>query len=312
MKSNHKILKEYYQSECRKLVFLEERTINPYSYIHMYIYEYKKELENFKDLFTKYFPYYVDNYSTIEVYKLDYDIAKELERQSKKEWYSSHFDERPIEKWGIFGELFMDFYVRIVTKNEVMLTYAAKKGYKDKNEFKGIDGLACSLNGEQLEIIFSEAKFVDNIANAKRALIEDIIGQYDKKGNLTKVGHLNQKEINNYFNFALKKQDAVSEVLKKKAVEKIQIINKKMMEDKEFIDIINEMGYKIRFVYFAIYKSNRKRPEEIFRYYSEIVDAFNKEITNTKIKNFNIDIVFIPTDNDSNVLKNKMVEMYHE
>lgn len=312
MESNYEILKKFYKINHKQLLFLEEKHIENNNFIHMYVYDYTNELENFKKTFNEYFPFYVDNYDSMKYYNLDKNIEEELIKQSKKLWSSPYVDNRDINKWGIFGELFVDFLVRIVYENETMLTYASKKAYNDRNEFKGIDNLACSLNNGELEIIMSEVKFVSTLSTAKAELISDIEDEYDQNGNLTKKGHLNSDVINSYVGgFALKQQESVGKILLEETANKISQLNQKIVaEDNSFIEAMNSLNFRIRFIYFAIFKSSYKDPLNILKYYNEIITSFNKQIVELGLNNYDLDIVFIPTDNSSSNIKKKMVEIY--
>ena len=312
MENNYEILKKFYRINHKQLLFLEEKHVENNNVIHMYVYDYTNELENFKKTFNEYFPFYVDNYDSMKYYKLSENIEEELIRQSKKLWSSPYVDTRDINKWGVFGELFVDFLVRIVYENETMLTYASKKAYHDKNEFKGIDNLACCLNNGELEVIMSEAKFVETLSSAKAELISDIEGKYDKNGNLTKKGHLNSDVINSYIaGFALKQQESVEKILLEETANKISQLNQKIVaEDNSFIEAMNSLNFRIRFIYFAIFRSSYKDPSDILKHYNDIIDAFNKQILELGLNNYDLDIVFIPTDNSSNIIREKMVEIY--
>lgn len=312
METNYIRLKNYYKLNYKQLLFLEEKKIDNNNSIHMYIYDYKDELDNFKKTFNNYFPFYVDNYDSIKFYKLDGDIEFELDRQSRKLWNSSYVDHRDIEKWGIFGELLVDFLIRIVYEKEVMLTYASKKAYNDRNEFKGIDNLACYLEKDKLEIILSEVKFVATISTAKSDLVSDIKGSYNKNGEMTQKGHLNEGTINDYIGgFALKQQESVDKITLSNTKDKIDMLNKRIVcDDEKFIDAMNDLDFRIRFVYFAIFQSKYKQPNDILNYYTDIINTFNDNISSVGIKNYDMDVIFIPTDNKSVDIKKKMVEIY--
>lgn len=312
MESNYSKLKKIYKSNYKQLLFLNEKRLAKNNSIHMYIYDYENELKNFSKTFNEYFPFYVDNFDSMKYYNLEENIEEELIKQSKKLWKSPYVDNRDIDKWGIFGEVLVDFLVRIVYENETMLTYASKKSYNDKTEFKGIDNLSCCLNEDKLEIIMSEVKFVSSLSSAKSDLISDIQGECDSSGELKKEGHLNSKFLNSYVEgFALKQQESVEKLLLRKAAQKISKLNEKIIaEDKTFIEAMNLLDYKIRFIYFAIFKSVHKEPSEILTQYEEIINSFNNQISMIGINNYDLDVIFIPTDNKSKEIKEKMVEIY--
>ena len=311
MSSNYEILKSFYSNNYKGLIFLTEKSLSKNSKARMYCYNYDNEVSSFKKIFNNYLPYYIDNYDSLIYYNLTDDIEKELEKRSVDLWDGSMIDRKDIDTIGIFGELFTDFFIRIVTEKELMLTYASKKEFNNAIEFKGIDSLACYLENEILEVIVCEAKFVANLSKASSELVYDIEGKTSKDGNF-KAGHVNKNMLNKYVGgFALKKQESISKTTKEDTIKAISKLNKKIIsEDKTFIESLNELGYKMRFVFFAVYQSEHKSPDLIEEQYDKILNSFNRMISETEILLYDIDIIFIPTDNKSKLLKEKMVELY--
>ena len=106
------------------------------------------------------------------------------------------------------------------------------------------------------------------------------------------------------------KKTAAKTTTVKEVTDKINELNKKIItEDKNFIEAVNELKYSLKFIYFAIFKYENNRNVENFRSaIEEILTEFNQQIENIKINKYNVEIVFVPTFNDSMDLKNKMEE----
>ena len=299
---NIDILKKYYKEVCTPLIFVNETSLEELRNVKVYLYDFNKqqELENFKKVFQEYMAMYVRNEDIINLYDLSQDIAEQLKKEFKK-IYKIITPERKTGVNGIFGELFNDYYLKNVLNEEILLAYVSKKEFNNRNEAKGIDLVCCEDKNDILEIILSEAKFVGNLNSAKNSLIGDISGE---------ANHRNSDYINNYMNFVLNRQQGLDSRRKENVTFKITEINKKIiLEDKKFVDAINELKYSIRFIYFAIFQYENNRKIENFEdSINEILKEFKKQVKQTGVNNYSIEIVFIPTFNTSMNLKNKMEE----
>ena len=300
--NNVEILKQYYKEICTPLIFINETYLNNNSSAKVYLYDFSndKELENFNKVFQEYMAMYVRNEDIINFYDLSQDISSQLLKEFKK-IYKKVTPDRKTGVNGIFGELFNDYYLKNVLNEDILLAYVSKKEFNNKNEAKGIDVVCCENKGERLEIILSEAKFVGNLSRAKDSLIGDISGNDN---------HLNLEYLNDYMDFVLNRQSGLERRRAKEVTDKINELNKKIItEDKNFIEAVNELKYSLKFIYFAIFKYENNRNVENFRSaIEEILTEFNQQIENIKINKYNVEIVFVPTFNDSMDLKNKMEE----
>lgn len=295
----YRSLKNYYYNNYRKLVFLIRKEMNTNSSCVMYLYDYNLEFENFSRTFVYYLPLYADSYDLFRYYSISDDF---LLKKSKEIWKLSRFD-KDINTSGIYGEVLLDFYVRIVSKNEIFSVYASKSSYNNRSELKGIDtvGLEC-INEDCFNFIFAEAKFVANLSNAKQELISDICG---------KSGHLNSLFLNDYYSFAMRHCSVNNNSHGKSAKKYIDNLNEKVCIDgMSFIEAVNFLNYKIKFVYFAVFASSYKDPSSITNHYDDILTAFYSTISSTGIKNYDIEIVLIPTNNVPKEIKKKMREAY--
>lgn len=295
-------MKEYYKEVCTPLIFVNENNIEEFDNVKIYLYDFNKqqELENFKKVFQEYMAMYVRNEDIINLYELSSGISEQLQKEFRN-IYKIITPDRKAESSGIFGELFNDYYLKNILDEEILLTYVSKKEFNNKNEAKGIDLVCCKEKNDILEIILSEAKFVGSLSAAKSSLINDISG---------KDNHLNSNYINNYMNFVLNRQEGLDKRRKEIITSQITEINKKIiLENKSFIDTINELGYCLRFVYFAIFQYENNRNIENFKSsVMEMSKEFEEQVIQTGVNNYSMEIVFIPTFNESMDLKNKMEE----
>ena len=297
-------LKEYYKQYCSPLIFVNETTLpdNKSAKVFLYNFNTSEELENFKKVFQEYLPFYVLNFDLIENYTVDDTISKQLVKDAK---YIYETDITPTRKTGIngiFGELYNDYYIKNVLNDEVLLQYLSRKDFNSPDsESKGIDVVACNEKDGKLEIIMSEAKFVGNLSTAKNNLKDDISGA---------TGHLNKEYINKYMNFVMYRQDGLDKRRSKEIQKLVTEFNTKKWKEKlDFIDCINELDCSCRFIYFAVFKQCQKRNIKDFEdQILEIIQEFNQNIVNTTINNYSIEVVFIPTFNESMTLKRKMEE----
>ncbi|MDD2208525.1 MAG: hypothetical protein PHG03_05170 [Bacilli bacterium] len=298
--TNQEILKNYYNHVCSPLVFINEKMLENNTTAKMYLYDFttEQELKNFKKIFQEYLIFYIKNYDTIDNLKIPENnniIANYLVEKSKKIRKNIILPQRATKINGLYGELFNDFYLRNVCQNERFIAYISKRTYESgNNENKGIDNVTCSLVGNSLEIVLSEAKFLKTTSAVSTGLISD-------------TEHVDLDYINTYMNIVLQKQAELNPERNLEINNKINSINDLVEdEDKSFIEAINILGYSIRFVFFAIFKNEERDVLKYETRINNIINSFNEKIGATGILNYNIEIVFIPTFNSSMDLKNVM------
>lgn len=303
-KNNIEILKDYYKRVCAPLIFINEYILDSCCKAKVYLYDFKKEeeLNNFKKVFQEYIPFYVKNFDRISRYKLtelDEDISKLLISKAKHiKKIENILPDREIRMNGIYGEIYNDFYVRNILENERLITYLSRRSYERPNsENHGIDIVTCSLKEGNIEIVFSESKFVTDIDSAGSKLKDDV------------KRHVNKDYINNFLQFVMQKQgDAINE-RKKEINNKINEFND-LIEDEDitFIEAVNRMNFSVKFIFFAIFNNEIRETIIYENKIKEIVEEFNSKVEETEIRNYNIEVVFVPTFNGSMDLKNKMEE----
>ena len=221
-----------------------------------------------------------------------------VEKAKYIKFKSGSIPNKGVDKDGIYGEIYNDFYIRNIIDKDRLISYLSRRSYeRPRGENKGIDIVGCGLKNDKLEITFSEAKFMTNIYSARNNLILDT------------QNHLDKDFINDFMNFVIQRQgDIISE--------RVATINEKINEFNDtiedtgltFIEVLNKLEVSIKFIYFAIFNNEHR---DILFYedkIQEIVNSFNANIKKTNIKNYEIEVVFIPTFNTSMDLKNKMEE----
>ena len=306
-----KILKEYYHENCAPLIFVGEKKLSANTVCKMYFADVleEKELDNYKKVFQEYLALYVKSYDKLKYYSINDELTEEqvsnaLVSYSKSIWKNSSLiiTDKPLTL-GIYGELFNDFYINIVKDEHILITYASKRGYEEQN-VRGVDIIGCTLEDNNLTLIFSESKFVSSVYSASGELVHDIIGDDDY------LGHVTKDYINRYMIFVVNKTHSIFSDRKdgKKILEILEQLNSKISNNEEVIDVINQLNIKIRFTFFAIYSDNKYTPDEREKYFMDVINKFNQAIEETGIVNYDIEIVFIPTKNRSVALKGKMIE----
>ena len=70
--------------------------------------------------------------------------------------------------------------------------------------------------------------------------------------------------------------------------------------------MFNELNIKIQFNFFAIYCDNKFTPDERQIMFEKVYNAFYENVKLTGIKNYDMEIVYIPIKNTSSVVKECM------
>ena len=305
-------LRKYYVDIIEKKVFLEEKVIDGKKYCILYIHNILEEEKSFVDTFTQYFPYYVWNEDQLRFIDIDINADKNLEVASKKCWKSETVPDREAKVNGIYGEVFLDFYERIVHDRRIISTYASRRAYKSKEEAKGYDHIGYWKNGNVLEIVLGEAKYVTTVHAAKTALKEDVDGKFNAKGRWI-PGHLTEEYFDSFMNFIVQAKDSFSVVEQEEIKDFIRDLNKELVQnDGKFLQYIIAQNIKINCVFFAIFQDDAQLPDELEKIYDEIYVEAEKALNAMKVLNYSIEIVFIPTKAKSMQIKEKIDEFYRK
>lgn len=306
-------LREYYEKNCAPLVFYGEQKLENNEFCKMYFLDTtsEKELKNYKKVFQEYLFLYVRNYDKLFIFDNlkeeddDLIISKSLYSNGKKIWDDGSLlmTSNPITL-GVYGELFDEFYLNIVKKENILLTYSTKNSFNTRN-IKGCDTIGAIWENDRLTLVLSECKFYTDIKNASNSLIDDILGNEKEKSHVTK------EYINRYLNFVADKPHSIfsDNDDNKKIISMYEKINHDILNAQNgitSIDILNKYKVKIRFDFFAIYCDEAYTPIQRKQYYKKITSAFNKQILDTGIENYSMEIIFIPTKNKSTDVKRSM------
>jgi hypothetical protein len=296
----------FYKDNYQMKIFYKKCINIKHEYGYMYIYAYKDEIKKFKDTFGDYFPFYIMNQDILSSY-LNVDKSKLESRLKKASIYSwnsaSIFPQRDTRKAGVYGELFLDFYLRVIKGLFPIISYVSKRSYRSRNESTGIDSVVFDYNGE-IEFYICETKFVSTKSNARTALIGDV------KGTADFVSHFSQEYLNDYFEFVMKKS-LDSNIVKIRSVNDfIMKVNLENITGKTFLDVAIKENAKLHAVLFAIYQDDNKDVNKLDTIYLELGNELDNKLCSLGIE-YTYEIIFIPTNNTSMLIK-EGIDSYYE
>ena len=306
-------LRNYYSNNCKSLVFVGEKVLGDNNKCKMYFLDVNSqtELNNYRKVFQEYLIFYVRNRDHLSSIKsiieanTDELLSQTLLLEGKKIHENKGlYPQIEIQQSGIYGELFNDFYLNIVKQEEVISTYSMRSSFGIPN-IKGVDIVSVKLEEDNICLIFSESKFVTSISSATTNLCNDISGTDGQ------LGHLTKEYINSYTSFLMNKSHSIyfNKEKSKLIMLKLNDLNDLIMNgDKQPINAINDLNIKIRFDFFAIYHDTIYNIEDRKKYFEQIVERFNMNILATGIENYDIEVIFIPTKNESMIIKRGIEE----
>ena len=272
----------------------------------LFNYDYESELDNFKDSFIKYLPFYIRSRDNLSTYEIDEKLDNFLIKQSKKIWKDSNLlPSRMTKVNGIYGELFLDFYMRIVEKNKVILTYANKRSFNSNYETLGIDNVLYSIKDSTIELYLCEAKFMNSEYSSRKGFEDDILGTSSK------IGHITKEYLNDYFEFIVSKDhqfDSNDSLILNDYFNKLNII---LNNDCNFVDFLIESNTRVNFVFFAIFLNVHKNPDYFIKNHVSLYKVASRQVERLGVTNYTIKIIYIPTDNSSMVIK-EGIDGYYE
>lgn len=311
---NIKKMFDYYSANYKKLLFFSKLSIEKKEYAIMYPHDEADEVERFVDNFTKYFPFYVWNEDQLEVLQLEKNVEDALEKASYDCWNDSVIvPQRQTKMNGIYGEVYLDFYERVVKNNKLVCTYAGKRSFRSNDETKGFDNVLYVINDSKIELVFSEAKFVVDCSAATLALKEDIIGKQKTIKNKAKLGHFTKEFLNDYISFIVQKNSYFSDEERVALRSFFKKLNDILVNgDKDFVQYLIDDKIKMNCVFFAIFKSNKFTPKDLITYYNQIYKQAESNLHAIGISNYSIEIVFVPTFSDSMKIKGDINEHYNK
>lgn len=311
MAENIEKLEKYYCVEHERKIFCTKLCVEGKCFDILYDYDKKDEIDNFVSNFSEYLPYYVYNADTLEWIDTEGDISTKLKEISKKCWNGPNVPSRDKNVNGIFGEVFLDFYERIVKKAKLACTYASRRDFNSNNENRGFDNVLFSIKNNIIEFVFAESKFVTDKSTASAALVKDIKGEPASGDKKAVVGHLTKDYMNDYITFVVEKNSYFSDSDKELLKPFIRNLNDVLInQNGNFIDFLINNDVRINCVFFAIFKNQSINPADYIDAYDCIYSEAENHLKDIGFKNYSIEIVFIPTKSRSTEIKGAIDEYY--
>ena len=311
MRNNLEILKEYYSDEHTNKIFCTKLCVQGKSFDILYDYDKKDEIEKYVSSFSEYLPYYVYNADTLECIDPTCSIAEKLRAISRRCWNGPTVPDRDAKVNGIFGEVFLDFYERIVKNERLASTYASRRDFNSRGENKGYDNVLFVVKGDTVELVFAEAKFVASKSSATSELVTDIKGVPNNGGGTEKAGHLTREYMNQYITFIVEKNTFFSEDDKKVLKPFFHELNNVLInENGDFISFLIDRDIRVNCVFFAIFHNKNTDPAIFLDAYDMIEVEAQEHLEAIGFTNYGIEIVFIPTEAKSMEIKGAIDEYY--
>lgn len=311
MTDNLEKLEKYFSTEHEKKIFCTKLCVEGKCFDILYDYDKRDEIDNFVSNFSEYLPYYVYNADTLEWIDTEGNVSTKLKEISKKCWNGPNVPSRDKNVNGIFGEVFLDFYERIVKKAKLACTYASRRDFNSNNENRGFDNVLFSINNNNIEFVFAESKFVIDKSTASSALVKDIKGEPASGDKKAVVGHLTKDYMNDYITFVVEKNSYFSDLDKELLKPFIRNLNDVLInQNGNFIDFLINNDVRVNCVFFAIFKNQSINPTDYIDAYDCIYSEAEKHLKDIGFKNYSIEIVFIPTKSRSTEIKGAIYEYY--
>ena len=311
MNNNIQKLKQYFEIEHKNKIFCTRLTIQGKTFHVMYDYDKKDEINKFVSNFTEYLPYYIYTADTLENIDSNDDIKTELSRVSKRCWKGPSVPTRDKKVNGIFGEVFLDFYERIVNKAKLASTYASRRDFRSNNENKGFDNVLFLINNNSVEFVFAESKFVSDKIKARDSLIKDIKGEPASGNKNAIIGHLTKEFLNDYVTFIVEKNSFFSDDDKRLLKPFFNEMNKFLIQGNgDFISYLIQKNIKINCVFFAIFKNSSVNPIDYIDCYNAVDKEAREHLRNLGFTNYDVEIVFVPTSANSMDIKGEIDGYY--
>lgn len=313
----HDTLIQYFKDYHVNKVFFKRLSLTSGNPGIMYLYNTSNELQSFKNSFSLYLPIYVRNEDNLETMDFVADVDAKLELYSRRIWNESKvMAHRSTNINGIYGELFLDIYMKVVSKIKLLISYASKRTFNSNFESKGIDSLGYTFSGGQIELYLSEAKFVLDKNAVKTELLNDIVnGHSTIVDGITKtsLAHLTKEFLDDYFGFVLEKDISCPNADRVQIKTIFDEFNKeinKVSGRKAFTEILIDKKIKVHFICFAIFQAKENHPDNLAAIYDDLIISIKNQFTSIGISNFSSEIVFVPTLNSSMTIKKEIDSFY--
>lgn len=293
------VLENYLETNHKNKIFHTRLTVNDKSFHVVYDYDKKEEIEKFVSNFTEYLPYYVHPADVLEYLDEEEDLSKQLLVLSQKCWNGPIVPTRDAKVNGIFGEVFLDFYERIVNNAKLASTYASRRDFNSNYENKGFDNVLFLINNNKIEFVFAESKFVNNKSAARYSLVKD------------SEEHLTKQFLNDYVTFIVEKNCFFSDDDKRLLKPFFSELNTLLAQgETDFVSFLIQKNIKINCVFFAIFRNTNTDPNYYCDCYKAIEEEAKAHLEDIGFTNYSVEIVFIPTKSLSMKIKGEIDGYY--
>ena len=110
--------------------------------------------------------------------------------------------------------------------------------------------------------------------------------------------------------FIVEKGSNISESDKKVFRPFLSDLNSQLDNGNDFLSVIINHNVCVNFIFFAIFDSTKKFPDNLKDHYTEIYENCKTNVEKIGVKNYKIEIVFIPTTNNTMTIKQAMEKAY--
>ena len=306
-----KDIESFYTSNHKNKIFCTRLHVDGKAFDILYDYDKQYEVQKFVENFTEYLPYYAYCEEQLEYVDTAGDISKELSRLSKDIWNGAIIPKRKTAQNGIYGEVFLDFYERIVKGAKTAITHTSKREYGSNRESKGFDSVLFDINQNGVGLVLAEAKFVASKNKASDDLVKDIVGEPSQGQNVARPGHISKEFINRYLAFVVEKNIHLSEADKKTFKHFVDNLNDVLMnKNRDFVSFLVDNKIHITCVFFAIFRNMKQDPNYYITEYDKIEKEAKTNLASIGFSNYDIEIVFIPTNAESMKIKKAIDDFY--
>ena len=301
--------KHFYKLNYETRIFYDRQNRKEKTYHILYLHDNENEITNFVKTFVVYLPAYSKNNTMLKYLFNSGDIEENLLKESLKIFKNSKsLPHRNYKIDGLYGELFLDFYSRIVKDENFFITYAAKRPYDLNYESFGYDAVYYTIDdNNNISLILSESKFVSSKSSCNRSFLVDINGNEKEKS------HFTREYFNDYIGYILEKEsyETYTDINKKEIIKNfVDELNKWANEGKNYIDFIITNNIYVNVVLFGIFCDDNENIVNFEDVYDNLEKELELRLIEMGLVNFKIEIVFIPTKSKSVTIKGEINDFY--
>ena len=137
---------------------------------------------------------------------------------------------------------------------------------------------------------------------------EDLYEKYNSKKVSKELEESLSKD--NYFQFVVEKGYQIPEPDRSQFKMFFAELNSQLDQGNDFISILIRHNVCVNFVFFAIFDSKQRTPDNLKDYYDDIYNQCEQNVTAIGFTNYKIEVVFIPTENSTMDIKRAMEKSY--